>query len=70
MRCYLAICMLLIFSACASTPRTPQELATKRFEKCMDETLPSFGPVQIATANQRLKAAEVCKSVMAQGVQP
>ncbi len=51
-------------AGCASTPDTPQELATQRFQKCMDATLPSFGPVQIATADQRLKAAEVCKSVM------
>ena len=66
----MAICVVLL-SACASTPDTPQstqELATKRFEKCMDATLPSFGPLQIATADQRLKAAEVCKSVMAQPV--
>lgn len=33
----------------------------------MDATLPSFGPVTIATADQRLKAAEVCKTVMSEG---
>jgi hypothetical protein len=54
----------LLISGCASTP---EQLATKRFDDCMDATLPSFGPVKIATADQRLKAAEVCKGVMSQG---
>ena len=67
----------LLISACASTPDRPvspeqlqqqrEEQATKRFDDCMDATLPSFGPVKIATADQRIKAAEVCKTVMSPG---
>jgi PBP1b-binding outer membrane lipoprotein LpoB len=54
----------LLISGCASTP---EQRATKRFDDCMDATLPSFGPLKIATADQRIKAAEVCKGVMSQG---
>jgi len=61
----------LLIAGCASTPDTPQqeaqELATDRFEKCMEDTVPKFFIFKIATADQRLKAAEVCKGVMSQG---
>jgi hypothetical protein len=64
----------LLICACASTPkRQPDqaeiqqqrdEQATKRFNDCMDETLPKFVIFHVATADQRIKAAEVCRSVM------
>jgi len=63
----VAAAVLLVISGCASTPEQPEKLATKRFDDCMDATLPSFGPLKIATADQRIKAAEVCKSVMSTG---
>jgi hypothetical protein len=58
---FLTAATLLFLCACSSTP---EQQATDRFEKCMDATLPSFGPVKVATADQRIRAAEVCKSVM------
>lgn len=67
----------LLICACASTPQQPpdpaqlqqqrEELATKRFNDCMDETLPKFVIFKIATADQRIRAAEACKSVMSPG---
>jgi uncharacterized lipoprotein YajG len=64
MRIPTVIAALLVISACASTPETPEQLATKRFNDCMDSTLPSFVHVTVATADQRIKAAEVCRTVM------
>lgn len=74
MRLLATIAATLFICACASTPeRRPdeaelqqqrEELATKRFNDCMDATLPKFVIFKIATADQRIKAAEVCKSVM------
>jgi uncharacterized lipoprotein YajG len=71
MRILTLLTATLAIAACTSTPQKEesrqQELATERFEKCMDATLPTFVHVTIATADQRLRAAEVCKSVMSQG---
>lgn len=67
MRILTVTAALLVISACASTPEapeSPEQLATKRFDDCMDSTLPSFVHVTVATADQRIKAAEVCRSVM------
>jgi len=64
MRTLATMAAALLISGCASTPDSPEKLATKRFNDCMDSTLPSFGPLKIATADQRIKAAEVCKGVM------
>lgn len=67
----------VLTSGCASTPEQPdspehlqqqrEELATKRFNDCMEATLPKFVFFKIATADQRIKAAEVCKGVMSTG---
>lgn len=73
MRLLVTVAAALI-CGCASTPEKPEqpeqlqqqreELATKRFEDCMEETLPKFVIFHVATADQRIKAAEVCRSVM------
>ena len=70
MRLLVTVAAALI-CGCASTPEEPEqlqqqreELATKRFEDCMEETLPKFVIFHVATADQRIKAAEVCRSVM------
>jgi hypothetical protein len=67
----------LLISACASTSERPvspeqlqqqrEELATKRFDDCMEATLPKFVLFHVATADQRIKAAEVCRGVMSPG---
>jgi hypothetical protein len=74
MRLLATVAVALVIAACASTPERPaspeelqqqrEELATKRFDECMEATLPKFVLFHVATADQRLKAAEVCKSVM------
>jgi hypothetical protein len=73
--------VLIALTGCANAPFTreksaqeqeadaqakAQKAATRRFEKCMDSTLTSFGPISFATQEARLKAAEICKDVMKQ----
>lgn len=47
-----------------------QKIAAERFEDCMDDTLPRFGPVSVVTAAQRLKAAEICGAVTSPAAAP
>ena len=70
----LATVAAALICGCASTPETPEQLqqqreeqATKRFNDCMEATLPKFVIFRVATADQRIKAAEVCRSVMSPG---
>ena len=74
MRLLGTLAAALVICGCASTPERPPDqaelqqqreaLATKRFNDCMESTLPKFVIFKVATADQRIKAAEVCRSVM------
>jgi hypothetical protein len=70
MKSFFVVLSLVDLFGCAAMSKDPevirQRAATERFETCMDATMPSFGPIKVATADQRAKAAEICKDVMRQ----
>jgi hypothetical protein len=67
MRMLVVAVVILVTAGCHLMETDPevrkQKIAAERFEDCMDDTLPRFGPVKVVTAEQRLKAAEICGQV-------